>query len=171
MWFDSDEGDESFQPDELRLLQLVRARCEEGLLDVDPDDTFAIPALGDHRRELLLLLFVDDDQAATSLLVFGVFCASDAAVADEVHDQMFTLPGAPTEAAAGFRGTPDELTWQVVDWFVRRSRTPVARREWDKDGRTVVRQWFLPRTGRNLTTVPQWLTEEPTRVVHVRGDL
>ncbi|MEV1239425.1 hypothetical protein ACIBO2_20335 [Nonomuraea sp. NPDC050022] len=186
-WF---EAGRSLQGEHLVFAETLRARAARW---TERHDTWLAPWDSDDR--LVAGLHIDDDCANQTLLCVGVHLLGNTLQADELHNQLSTLPEIPTSLAMTTTGPIKVMANRAADWFESVLQRPVDRWEWTNRGQVYAYAYVFADTTEGLSQMfnkelapwslkwrlarrgyvsPKGWVEvrgigEPDRVIHIRG--
>jgi hypothetical protein len=180
----------SLQGEHLLFAETLRARAAHW---TEHHDTWL--AFWDSDGRLVAGLDIDDDSANQTLLCVGVHLLGNTLQADELHNQLSTLPERPTSLAMTTTGPIEVMANRAADWFESVLQRPVDRWEWTHRGQVYAYAYVFADTTEGLSQMfnkelapwglkwrlarrgyvsPQGWVEvrgigEPDRVIHIRG--
>ena len=182
-WFATDADDEIDEAQQA-VLDALRARADsDHWPTIDPDDTsVALPYYASYGYppqpgeatfgHVLAWLKLLDPIQPTSLLTVGIYFTETDSRGDCLHNQLLTLPAAPTRFAVSRAGSPQEMADHAADWFRDILHRPIVRHEWLREGEVYARRWLFADTGQALVEgrVRTGSLGSPDRRIPVRGD-
>ncbi len=145
-WFEYDEDDLNVA--QRAFVDVLAERAPSWL--VDPDDTAVVPPADAGDRELIVWLDIVDPQRNKGILTVGAHFNGTGVHADELHNQLFSLPEEATEFTFTAAGNPAELAEQTAAWFEAILVRPLVRCEWQHAGKTYAVRYEFADTGRGL---------------------